>query len=199
MSFEDPSSKSPPGADERDRSASLPVAESPEDQVAALTARLDAVESGKRELEDRHLRSVAEFENFKKRLRREQAESARFAVDPLVRDLLPAVDNLERAVAHAGADQGSAALVEGVSLVLRSVDEVLSRHGVTPIEAEPGDAFDPALHEAVERRETDGEPNRIVQQWERGYLLHDRLLRPARVTVSGPRSSKHVANPGEDD
>lgn len=200
MSFEDPHSKMAPdpASGRAPEATNLPVAESPEEQIASLTARLDTVEQERRELEDRHLRAVADLDNFRKRVRREQAEAARYAVEPLARELLAVVDNLERALEHAGGDGGTAPLVEGVSLVLRSLDEVLRRHGVTVVEAEPGQPFDPNRHEAVERREGAGEPNRIVQVWEKGYAMHERLLRPARVSVSAAPAA-HVANRSDDD
>ena len=187
MSFEDAFFKHPGKPAPADEEG-VPAVESAEDQVAALSARVDQVEEEKRELQERYLRSVAELDNFKKRVRREQAEAARYAAEPLVRSLLPVVDNLERALAHAeGEANGS--LIEGVSLVHKALLDVLRQHGVRTIEAVPGEPFDPNLHEAVERREVDGEANRIVALWQPGYQMHDRLLRPARVTVSAARPS----------
>src|SRR5262245_24143993 len=146
MSSDDPFSKGPSrpgkGNGSADGGAGVPVAESAEDQLAALTTRLDEIETEKRELQDRLLRGAAELENYKKRVRREQADTARYAAEPLIRDLLPVIDNLELAVAHAQADRESS-LLEGVTLVLRSFEEVLKRHGVKMVEAAPGDPFDP--------------------------------------------------------
>jgi len=200
MSIEDRYPKPPRGpaviwpGDESE--GNLPMPESAEDQIAVLTEKLEQLEAEKKELQDRVLRGAAELENFKKRTRRDIADSARYAAEPLIRDLLTVVDNLDRAVAHASGSAGDQSLVEGVTLVLKSLQDTLRRHGVTPVEARVGDAFDPNLHEAVEQRETDGEPNLIVEQWQPGYKLHERLLRPARVSVSGPRRAS-VAN-GED-
>lgn len=198
MSFEDPFFKPPGSAGAHGGSNRVPAVEPVEEQLASLAARVEQVEAEKRDLQERFLRSVAELDNFKKRVRREQGDAARYAVEPLVRDLVPVVDNLERALAHAEGGAGNP-LVEGVSLVLKSLLDVLKQHGVKTIEAAAGEVFDPNLHEAVERREVDGEPNRIVQLWQRGYQLHDRLLRPARVTVSAPRASSAVANGNDDD
>lgn len=164
----------------------LPVAESPEEQITNLIARLEEVDAENKRLQDQHLRSAAEVDNFKKRVRREQLEAARYAVEPLVRDLIPVVDNLELAVAHAGA--GADSVTQGVTMVLKSLYDVLRQYGLSVVEAQPGQPFDPKLHEAVDRREVDGEPNRIVEQWQKGYQMHDRLLRPARVVVSASRS-----------
>lgn len=131
---------------------------------------------------DRYLRERAETENFKKRLQREKVEAIRFAAEPLVRDLLPVVDNLERALSHC--DPSDAAVREGLELVLRSLLDVLERHNVKRIEAE-GTGFDPAFHEAIAQTESDKHaPNAVTQQHQVGYLLNDRLLRPALVTVN---------------
>lgn len=186
MSSEDPFMKDDFTAADATVAGNLPAAESLEDQIASLTARLDQVETEKRELQERVLRAAAELENYKKRVRREQADAARYAAESLVRDLLPVLDNLERALAHAGGGNG-ASLVEGVTLVLKSLTDLLQQHGVKVIEAAIGEPFDPKIHEAVDRRASDGEPNRVVELWQPGYQMHDRLLRPARVVVSAPR------------
>jgi molecular chaperone GrpE len=138
---------------------------------------------------DRVLRERAELENFKKRMQREKADALRFASEPLIRDLLPVVDNLERAVEHAGSGQS---VVEGVRLVLKSLQDILERHGVKRIEA-VGAPFDPSRHEAMAQVESaEHEPNRVVAQHHSGYLLHDRLLRPALVSVSSRKSNGTV-------
>jgi molecular chaperone GrpE len=145
---------------------------------------------------DLYLRERAELENFKKRMQRDKAEALRFANEPLIRDLLPVIDNLERAVEHAEGGGNGQPLVEGVQLVLRSALEVLERHGVKRVEA-AGQAFDPARHEAVAQVPGgDRGANQVVDQFAPGYLLHDRLLRPAQVSVS---KETPVENPGDDD
>jgi len=145
---------------------------------------------------DLYLRERAESENFKKRLQREKADALRFASEGLVRDLLPVIDNLERAVDHADLGGNGQPLIEGVRLVLQNALEVLQRHGVGRIEA-TGRPFDPSRHEAVvqvpDRRR---EPNHVVEQYEPGYTLHDRLIRPAKVSVS---SKPSVESPPDDD
>lgn len=182
MSSDDPFMKNDFAA----AAGNLPAAESLEEQISSLTARLDEVETERRDLQDRVLRAAAELENYKKRVRREQGDAARYAAEPLVRDLLPALDNLELALTHAGTG-GGASLVEGVTLVLKSLRDVLKQHGVKVIEARVGEPFDPNVHEAIDRRLSDGEPNRVVELWQPGYQMHDRLLRPARVVVSAAR------------
>ncbi len=131
---------------------------------------------------DRFLRERAELENFKKRMQRDKAEALRFACEPLLRELLPIIDNLERALGH-GAESGES-LLEGVRLVHKGLLDAIGRHGVQRIEA-LGQSFDPARHQAIATDTTAAcEPNLVVAQHHTGYLLHDRLLRPAMVTVS---------------
>jgi molecular chaperone GrpE len=170
------------------------------DEFARLRQQLADKEEEVKRYEERFLRERAELENFKKRTRREQGEALRYANESLIRELIPVVDNLERAVEHAVVGGNGAPLVEGVSLVLKSLHDVLKRHGVAAVEAPPGEPFDPTKHEAVARQEAEGEANRVVTQHERGYLLHDRLLRPAKVVVSYRKSTEPgVENTGNDD
>lgn len=169
-----------------DRSADAEAASvAPEDEVAALRARLKELELEVEEARKAYLYERAELENFKKRMQRERAEALRYATEPLVRDLLPVVDNLERALQHA--KSGEQSIIEGVELVLKMLMETLARHGVSRLEA-VGEVFDPARHEAVAHVESaEHEANRVTEQHQVGYLLHDRLLRPALVSVGrGP-------------
>ena len=125
------------------------------------------------------------MENFKKRMQREKAEALRFAIEPLVRDLLPVIDNLERAVDHAASGGNGQPLLEGVRLVLKNALDVLERHGVIRVEAAGGRPFDPNRHEAVAQvPDARRQPNQVVEQFAPGYTLHDRLLRPGQVSVS---------------
>jgi len=167
-------------------------------ETERLRTELMKKEAEARENYDRYVRAVADLDNFKKRTQRERAEQLRFAQEPLIRDLLPVVDNLERAVSHAEGGGNGQPLVEGVSLVLRSLLDLLEKHGVKRIEAR-GALFDPTQHEALARVELpDEEPNRVVDQYQPGYLLHDRLLRAAQVTVSS-RPEKAVESDPNDD
>lgn len=137
-------------------------------------------------LRDAHLRLQAEFENFRKRTLKERQESLQYGHQNLVKDLLPTVDNLERAIEHSEAsDDGNfQGLLQGVELVLRELLGALERHGVRVIEAE-NRPFDPSVHEAM-AQVPDGSvpPNSVVQVLQKGYQLRDRMLRPARVVVS---------------
>jgi molecular chaperone GrpE len=145
---------------------------------------------------DLYLRERADAENFKKRLQREKAEALRFAAEPLARDLLPVIDNLERAVDHAASGGNGQPLLEGVRLVLKHALDVLERHGIVRVDAATG-PFDPSRHEAViQVPDARRPPNQVVEQFEPGYTLHDRLLRPAKVSVS---TKPAVEGPQNDD
>ena len=169
------------------------------DDRAALQAEFQA-ELGQKEAEARanyelFLRERAELENFKRRMQRDKSEALRFANEPLVRDLLPVVDNLERAIAHAQGGGNGQPLSEGVQLVLRAFLDVLEKHGVTRVSA-TGEPFDPTRHEAVAQVETeDLPPNSVAEEHTPGYSLHNRLLRAAMVSVSkAPVASTETEN-----
>jgi len=137
-------------------------------------------------LRDRLIRLQADFENYRKRVLREREEAYRYGHENLVKDLLGTVDNLERAIEHARGGQGgdAAGLLQGVELVHRELLGVLAKHGVEEIEAE-GVPFDPAVHEAMAQTPSEtAPPNTVIQVFEKGYRLRDRLLRPARVVVA---------------
>jgi len=137
-------------------------------------------------LRDRLIRLQADFENYRKRVLREREEAYRYGHENLVKDLLGTVDNLERAIEHARGSQGGDAegLLEGVELVHRELLGALAKHGVEEIEAE-GVPFDPAVHEAMAQTPSEtAPPNTVIQVFEKGYRLRDRLLRPARVVVA---------------
>lgn len=176
--------------DLKDEAPAGPTEPGPDTDVEQLRQELALAKEEARKNYDQFLRERAELENFKKRMQREKAEALRFACEPLIRELLPVVDNLERAVEH-GQGNGESVL-EGVRLVLKSLLDVLDHHGVKRIEA-VGQAFDPSRHEAMRQvPSTEHEPNRVVEQHHTGYLLHDRLLRPALVTVSGRKTNGAV-------
>ncbi|HUO03967.1 MAG TPA: nucleotide exchange factor GrpE [Candidatus Binataceae bacterium] len=141
------------------------------------------------ELKDKYLRTLAETENIRRRVRQQSEESVRLQREALLHDLLPIVDNLERAVeaARKGAEAGS--IVQGVEMVLRSLMDYLRANGVTPV-ASVGQQFDPKRHEAVDHVASDQHPpNTIVAEFHRGYLIGDRTLRPARVSVAKESTS----------
>nr|WP_245803969.1 nucleotide exchange factor GrpE [Geothermobacter hydrogeniphilus] len=152
-----------------------------EDLAAELAAARE--EAGKNW--DLYLRSQAEMENFRKRMQRDKQDALRFANEGILREILPVIDNLERAVEHAREnDTDTAGLLEGVEMTLDQFARALEKFGVKPVDA-VGKPFDPACHEAMGQVVT-GEipPNSVVQQLQKGYLLNERLLRPALVMVA---------------
>jgi len=155
----------------------------PEGQVEeSLAAELDRARAEAADHHDRLLRAQAELQNVLKRHEKERLDRARYAGEALARDLLPVVDDLERALQHA--DEQSQALAAGVELVHKSLLGVLARHGVERIEAK-GKPFDPAEHEAVAVVATaDAEENTVIEEHRAGYRMGDRLLRPAMVAVA---------------
>ena len=142
------------------------------------------------DLRDKMLRAAAENENFKKRIERERSASLKYAGEQIFREMLPVVDNLERAITHQGeavadsAEKTLGALVEGVGLTLKSLITTLEKFQVKPIES-VGEKFDPKHHEALTMEVSDTIPEtHVVNQFEKGYYYKDRLLRAAKVTVS---------------
>jgi molecular chaperone GrpE len=132
--------------------------------------------------DDSYLRLAADFDNYRKRVAREHAELTTRANERILNELLPVLDDLERALEAASAHE-EAKLEEGVELVHRSFAAVLARHGLTPIETDG--AFDPHVHEALLAQPGEGaEPGSVLQVLQKGYRLGDRVLRPARVIVS---------------
>jgi molecular chaperone GrpE len=165
-------------------------------ELDALKASLAEKDKEIAELKDKYLRAAAEMDNARKRLRQQSEETIRLQRENLMREILPIVDNLERAVSAARAGGDGKSIVEGVEMVLRSMMDVLRAQGVTPIDS-VGQAFDPARHEAVDHVPSDTHaPNTVIQEFHRGYQAGDRILRTARVTVS--KAAEAGRNGGED-
>jgi molecular chaperone GrpE len=154
------------------------------DELQAWRERAEAAEKARDEYLDLAKRTRADFENYQKRFSRDLAEERRYAQRPLAADLLPVLDNLERAVAAAEQTGQAESLVQGVKMAHAQLLDVLRRHGVTRIDA-LGQPFDPNRHEAVmQQPSAEHPPMTVVQVLEPGYTLHDRVLRPARVIVA---------------
>ncbi|MCD6535206.1 MAG: nucleotide exchange factor GrpE [Deltaproteobacteria bacterium] len=157
-------------------------------EVEELRAEVDGLQKINASLQEQMLRVRAEADNFRKRMQREKDDFARFAREGFVRDLLPVKDNLERALLHAGDDP--AAVVDGVKLTLEQFDSIFKAMGVECIEC-LGDPFDPAFHQAMTQVDSDEhKPNCVVDELQKGYQLHGRLLRPAMVTVAKAKSEE---------
>lgn len=165
--------------------------EEPKEAAPAPTAptsddRLAAVEKEKKELHDRLLRTAADFDNYRKRARKDMDEARAKAKEDVLREVLPVIDNLERAVASVAPDAGAAAtgILEGVKLVLRQFQNALERFEVRGFTA-VGEPFDPARHEAIAQVETaEAPPGTVFTEMQKGYTMGARLLRPALVTVA---------------
>lgn len=168
--------------------------EAAEEAVQATEASDDApgttadLRAQNRALQDRVLRTLADFENFRKRSEREKQDFFKYALASTIKDILPVLDNFDRALEHA--EEGDE-FHKGVLLIYKQLFEVLQRHGVTIIE-QAGVHFDPNIHEAVVREEDSSVPSHtVVAILQKGYFLHDRLLRPAlvKVAVGGPEEA----------
>jgi len=156
---------------------------SPE-EIEKLKAELDKKTKEAQEYYEKWLRTMAELDNLRKRTEKQQSEYLKFANEQLLKELLPVVDNLERAVNHAhSSNNNMKSLLEGVELTLKMLHQCLEKFGVKPIKT-VGEKFDPYIHEAVKIEERKDEEDMVVEEHQKGYLLHDRLLRPALVTVA---------------
>ncbi len=186
---------SPPASAEPTPAPPVEQALPPEVRIQELEAALAHKTRDYEATQEQVLRLMADFDNYRKRMTRQADEARQFAVADLVLTLLPGIDNLERAVTAARQDAtpSSAMIAEGVGMVLRQVKEALAKVGVREVTTQ-GQPFDPARHEAVDIVGVPAsEDGMIVGEVQRGYLLHERLLRPAKVVVG---KAEHDANPG---
>jgi len=157
----------------------------PDDPMAELESKLESAEKELQETHDRFLRASAEFENYKKRSARDMADFRKFANETLIKEMLSVVDNLERALDSTSLDQPEdKSVAEGVQMTLTEILKIFEKLQVKPIES-LGKTFDPGFHQAVMVEETDIHPdNTVLKELHRGYLMHDKLIRPAMVVVS---------------
>jgi len=184
--------------------AAVPPAEAeqlPEGPIETLDTLRQALSAKAQEVErvqDRLVRLQAEFENYKKRVAREKAEFLKFAHEELVLEFLPILDNLERALNAARAEEGSTPLIEGIEMIARLFRSALEKAGVSPMET-VGQSFDPTYHQAVAQVESsEGETSLVVEEIQKGYLIEGRVLRPAMVKVSRAASVSKAGVGGED-
>ena len=160
------------------------------DQGAATQDALAVKTEECQALNEKYLRLAAEFENYKRLAQRDQREQIKFGNEQLLKELLPVVDNMERAIKAARDNSGSSALVQGVDLTLKQLSEALTKFGVQAVET-VGQLFDPSTHQAVSQVSSNSvPPDHVVDEFQKGYRLHDRILRAAMVSVSsGPAST----------
>lgn len=164
-----------------------------DDARAELESRLETAEQALQSEQDRFTRLYAEFENYKKRTAREMGEFRKYATESLVKELIPVVDNLERAISSSGEDtQDKSCILEGVEMTRKEILRVLEKYEVKSIEA-MGMPFDPNFHEAVGQEESETEEdNIVVRELLKGYTMHDRLIRPSMVIVSKAKPAENA-------
>jgi molecular chaperone GrpE len=168
------------------------------EQGGDLEAQLAEKDKEIAELKDKYLRTLADSENARKRVRQQSEESVRIQREAILRDLLPIIDNLERALVAARNGTDPKTIVAGVEMTVRALIDFLRAQGVTPLQA-VGQAFDPTRHEAVDHVASAAHPpNTVVDEFHRGYLIGERVLRPARVSVAkGNKTDSGKRNEGE--
>jgi molecular chaperone GrpE len=181
--------------EQTDRGFAEPAAEYESAEPEALDAVADELETLRAErdmLRDRFMRALADAENSRKRSERDRREAEQYGGSKLARDMLPVFDALRRALEtmQDKATEADKAVLEGIELTMREITNVFRKHGIEPIEPAPGDAFDPQLHQAMFEAPVPGtKAGDILQVMAVGFMIHDRLLRPAQVGVSSmPRS-----------
>jgi len=173
-------------------------AEDPQRILEETRKQLDEANQQAAEAKDKMLRAFADFENAKKRLAKEREEFVRFSSETMMRGLLPILDNFERAIAHADAagEPANSPLREGVMLIKKQLADFLVQQGLSRIES-VGKPFDPQVHEAMGHVETEEHPDEtVVDEYEPGYLLKGRLLRPAKVRIAKNQPA-HNQEPGK--
>lgn len=159
---------------------------------ADFEAEMDTLRAERDDMRDRFMRALADAENARKRGERDRREAEQYGGSKLARDMLPVYDNLRRALDAVTEEnqEGAKALIDGVEITLRELLSVFSKHGITPIAPETGEKFDPQLHQAMFEAPVPGtKAGDIIQVMTEGFILHDRLLRPAQVGVSSTPGS----------
>lgn len=184
----DPSNDPPDAAESTESEApkahSRATSHSRANHAADLEARITALEKELEESRNQNLRTLAEFQNFKRRSDEQRGEISQFANRELILGILPILDNFERALNAAEDSDSYDKLIGGVALTLRQLQDYLTKNGVEPIEA-VGEEFDPNYHEAIGRVEDGDQPeNTVVEEVQRGYRMHNRVLRPSMVKVA---------------
>jgi len=163
-----------------------------EKEIDEVKKKLEEKEKESKEHYDHLLRVAADFDNYKKRAVREKEDWTKFANEDLIKAILPFIDNLERAVNHAEKVEDTGVLIEGVRLTIQQLFQALNKFGLSSFES-VGKPFDPGRHEAILLVPTDQkEPNQVVEEFQKGYFLNDRLLRPATVSVSKRLEEVHA-------
>jgi len=172
---------------ERDKVEKEKQETAPTKNIEELKSQLEAKTKEASQYYENWLRAMAELDNLRKRTEKERSEYFKFANEQLIKELLPIVDNLERAVEHAQDTEDTRSLLEGVNLTLKMLHSCLEKFGVKPVNA-VGEKFNPHFHEVVQVEESEEVTDEVViKEYQKGYLLHERLLRPALVVVAKPK------------
>ncbi|MFY8083799.1 MAG: nucleotide exchange factor GrpE [Rubrivivax sp.] len=187
MPSQDPCSSDVPGSAAESAAAPAPAAhtEAPADEDQTPAQRLADLEARLASMSDAYLRAKAEVENIRRRSEEEAGKARKFAIEGFAESLLPVRDSLEAALALPNASHEQ--LVEGVNATLRQLVQALERNKVVPIDPPAGTRFDPHQHQAISMVAADQEANTVVTVLQKGYLIAERVLRPALVTVAAPR------------
>lgn len=160
----------------------------PAERISQLEEALAAKEAEAASNWDKYLRERADLENYRRRVQKEKEELQKYGNECLLLEILPVMDNMERALDHAS-EESLSAVIEGISLTRSMLLSVLKKFGVEPVESK-GAPFDPAFHQAMCRVESaEAPPNTVIEEFQKGYMLNDRLLRPAMVSVAAPPKS----------
>ncbi|WDT77216.1 MAG: nucleotide exchange factor GrpE [Candidatus Manganitrophus sp.] len=162
-------------------------AESPGKVIETLRAGYEKKEEEARQAQERFMRTLADFENYKKRAQRDQSDALKYANEKLIKELLPVIDNLERALAHSRETRDFDRMMEGVELIRKQLLSALGKFGVVPIES-LNQPFDPSLHQSIGQIEveegSDAKENQVIGETQKGYHLNDRVLRPSLVMIA---------------
>lgn len=161
-----------------------PLAETPEEEIKRLAEQGEAASREAAANYDKYLRAVADLDNYRKRAEKEKSDAITFANEKLIEEILPVIDNFERALSHANGEENLESLKQGIGLISGQMAALLKKFGIEEIKA-AGEKFDPAMHHAISEEESsEAEPGTVVREFQKGYLLKGRLLRPAMVAVA---------------
>ena len=161
-----------------------PLAETPEEEIKRLTALYETASGEAAANYDKYLRAVAELDNYRKRAEKEKSDAITFANEKLIEEILPVVDNFDRALGHSAGSENVESLRQGIALISGQIAALLKKFGLQEVKA-AGVKFDPSMHHAISEEDSnDSEPGTVVKEIQKGYLLKGRLLRPAMVAVA---------------
>lgn len=160
-----------------------PLAETPEEEIKRLTALYEAATAEAAANYDKYLRAVAELDNYRKRAEKEKSDAITFANEKLIEEILPVVDNFGRALGHASSNGSIESLKQGIELISGQIAALLKKFGLQEVKAQ-GEKFDPSMHHAISEEDSAEAEGTVVKEFQKGYTLKGRLLRPAMVAVA---------------